>query len=119
LNQKIQTNKKKKTLKVYRDRNRNVQGKIVVFPAARYDPIRDDDHEQKVIKRKQKGMEGRESPNAGRDDFILQDELRQLVEERTARERETRKRRLKLFITCVVIAVVSIPLVLFFLRKML
>ncbi len=113
MKQNLRTNKKTKTRKVYRDRNRKVQAQIVVFPAARYDPVRNDGHKDEVVKPKKEGMEGRESPNAERDDFIIQDHLRQAVEERAARERETRKRRLRLFTTYLVIAVASILLVLF------
>ena len=85
--------------------------------------MRNDDHEDKGIKLKKKGMEGRESQSAERDYFIIQDELRQAVEERkraAERGRETGKRRLKSFITYVLVSVVSIVLFLFliFLKKL-
>lgn len=78
--------------------------------------MRNDDHEDEGIKLEKKSMEGRESQSAERDYFIIQDKLRQAVEEgkRAAeRGRETGKRRLKSFMTYVVVSVVSIILFLF------
>ncbi len=73
--------------------------------------MRNDDHEDKVTELKKKIKEGRESPSAERDYFIIQDKLRRAVEERkraAERGRETGKRRLKSFMTYVVVSVVSI-----------
>jgi hypothetical protein len=85
--------------------------------------MRNDDHEDEGIKLEKKGMEGIESQGAERDYFIIQDKLRRAVEERkraAKRGRETGKRRLKSFITYVVVSVVSIALFLFlfFLKKL-
>ncbi len=88
-----------------------------------YDPMRNLDHEDRGTEIKKKGMERLESQSAETDYFIIQDKLRQAVEERkraAERGRARRKRRQKSFIAHMVVFVVSILLILFliFLKKL-